>query len=90
MLLLRIIFYIFIFWCVLAAIGWFAKFMLKRKLRSWMKNAQEQATSTSDEPNVQEGELVKCFECGLYIAKKTAIFKDENAYCSEQHAKINN
>lgn len=96
MILIRIFLVLFSFWLFLVILGWFARFWLKRKLKSFQAqmggfqgNAQPFHRPTQEAveeptPGIAQ-ELVPCHQCGTFIDPETAIRKKGQFYCCKEH-----
>ena len=81
MFIIRIIIVLALFWLTLVLLGWVAKWWLMKKFKSVAENAE------APTKNLEGEKLIKCMYCGTYVVKESAIIKNDNAYCSEEHAK---
>ena len=84
MIIIRIVAILFIIMTIMRVLGWCAKYWLKRSLQA--KFAQAQAASAHTQPQTAEP-MVQCADCGLYVPKPEALFKQQQAFCSRAHAK---
>ena len=79
MIIIRIIIILTLFWLTLMLIGWFAKWWLIKKFKS-------QQTAKKESKNIDAEKLVKCQRCGTYITKESAFIKNNQTFCSKEHA----
>ena len=53
--------------------------------RLWQKPRPPTQSGPGRQPNQQQGKMVQCANCGIYIPEQDAFNRGDRLYCSQAH-----
>lgn len=95
MMLVRILLYLAIAWCLLKAAGLVLRWWLKRRVTRFMEKMAQNAMNFSGQPQgnpdaqsgLDEPMMTSCSHCGAFFRETDGVRAKGLVFCSEDHAK---